>query len=51
MAKLIKKELDKDEAEPASTLPKVSTTSEAEFWMTASKNLHKVLGDTFRAAE
>ena len=51
MAKLIKKELDKDEVEPASTPPKTSTASEAEFWMTASKNLHKVLGDTFRSAE
>ena len=51
MAKLIKKELDKDEVEPTSKLPKTSTASEAEFWMTASKNLHKVLGDTFRSAE
>ena len=51
MAKLIKKELDKDEAEPASKLQKTSPASEAEFWMTASKNLHKLVGDTFRSAE
>ena len=50
MAKLIKKELDKDEEEPASKVPKTSTASEAEFWMTASKNLHKFVGDTFRSA-
>ena len=51
IAKLIKKELDKDEAKPASKLHKTSTPSEAEFWMTASKNLHKLVGDTFRSAE
>ena len=51
MAKLIKKELDKDEEEPASKIPRTSTASEAEFWMTASKNLHKLVGDTFRSAE
>ena len=51
MAKLIVKELDKDEEEPASKLPKTSTASEAEFWMTASKNLRKLFGDTFRSAE
>ena len=51
MAKLIKKELDKDEEEPASKLQKTSTASEAEFCMTASKNLHKLVGDTFRSAE
>ena len=51
MAKRIKKELDKDEEEPASKIQKTSTASEAEFWMTASKNLHKLVGDTFRSAE
>ena len=51
MAKLIKKELEKDDTEPASKLPKTSTTSQAEFWMTASKNLHKLVGETFRSAE
>ena len=44
VAKLINKELDKDEEEPASK-------TEAEFWMTASKNLHRLVGDTFRSAE
>ena len=51
MAKLIKKELDKDEVEPTLKPPKTSTASEAEFWMTTSKNLHKLVGDTFRSAE
>ena len=51
MAKLIKKELDKDDVEPGSKLQKTSTASEAEFWMQASKNLHKLVGDTFRSAE
>ena len=51
MAKLITKELEKDDTEPASKLPKTSTTSQAEFWMTASKNLHKLVGETFRSAE
>ena len=51
MAKLITKELEKDDTEPASKLPKTSTLSQAEFWMTASKNLHKLVGETFRSAE
>ena len=50
MAKLIKKELDKDEGEPASKQPRTSASAE-EFWMQASKNLHKLVGDTFRSAE
>ena len=45
MAKLIKKELDKDDVEPASKLQKTSTASEAEFWMQASKNLRKLVGE------
>ena len=51
MAKLMRKELTKETEEPASKLQKTSTHSQAEFWMTASKNLHKLMGETFRSAE
>ena len=51
MAKLIRKELEKVHKEPASKLPDTSTTSQAEFWMTASQNLRKLVGETFRSAE
>ena len=51
MAKLLRKELNKDAEEPASKLQKTTTPSHAEFWMTASKNLHKFVGETFRSAE
>ena len=43
MAKLLRKELNKDPEQPVSKLQKTSTSSQAEFWMTASKNLHKLI--------